>query len=76
MTKHDDTIQGLRQHNARGGQSRGRRFAHVVDNQLTTTRQIAQRLGVSESTALERVKRAQHPLTWEALQRKPREKAA
>jgi|GEM_PF-1103808 len=64
---HDDSMAGLRQHNRRGGYSRGARFAHVVDGQLVTTRQIAARLGIGETAALQRTKRRPHPLTWASL---------
>ncbi|GHH52410.1 hypothetical protein [[Pseudomonas] boreopolis] len=40
----------------------------VIDGRLYTTRQIAERLGVHYDTARERIKRAQHPLTWAALE--------
>lgn len=52
----------------RGGHARAALYASVIDGRLYTTRQIAERLGVHYDTARERIKRAQHPLTWDALE--------
>lgn len=51
----------------RGGFARAHRFAHVVDGQYVTTAQIAERLGVSMTTAYGRARRGPFPLTWAGL---------
>ncbi|GHH52970.1 hypothetical protein [[Pseudomonas] boreopolis] len=52
----------------RGGHARAALYAHVIDGKRYSTRQVAERLGVHYDTARERIKRAQHPLTWAALE--------
>lgn len=52
----------------RGGRARAALYAHVIDGKRYSTRQVAERLGVSMSWALERTKKAAHPLTWAALE--------
>lgn len=62
-----DSPADLHYHRRRGGFSRNARFNHVVEGKQVTTRQIAQRLGVSMTTALCRARRGPFPLTWAGL---------
>ncbi|HHA2711301.1 TPA: helix-turn-helix transcriptional regulator [Stenotrophomonas maltophilia] len=55
----------------RAGLARAQLFAQVIDGKRYTTRQVAEILGVSRSTAYDRIKRGPYPLTWANLS-KPR----
>ena len=56
-----------RQYGVRAGHARAAKYAHVVEGQYVSTRQIAHRLGVSHATAYDRAKRGPFPLTWASL---------
>lgn len=54
---------------SRGGRVYSRlHHGHVVSNELVTTTDVAKRLGLSNWQARERLRKAKHPITWEALQ--------
>lgn len=60
----------------RGGFARASSFAHVVEGRNVSTAQIAERLGVSMTTAYDRARRGPFPLTWSGLTKSkiPRER--
>ena len=62
-----DTAADRRYKRRRGGISRSARYAHCVEGKLVATRQIAQRLGVSMTTAYDRARPGPFPLTWAGL---------
>lgn len=64
---HTCTPEQLRQYRQRAGRARGARYHHVVEGKLVSTRQIAERLAMSMTTALDRTKRGPFPLTWAGL---------
>jgi len=53
----------------RAGLARAQLFAHVIEGKRYTTRQVAEILDVSRSTAYDRIKRGPYPLTWANLMR-------
>lgn len=53
----------------RAGRAKAAKYAHVVEGQLITTRQAADRLGISADAALWRIKHSPYPLTWAGLER-------
>ncbi|HDS1187390.1 helix-turn-helix domain-containing protein [Stenotrophomonas maltophilia] len=55
----------------RAGLARAQLFAQVIEGKRYTTRQVAEILDVSRSTAYDRIKRGPYPLTWANLS-KPR----
>lgn len=53
----------------RAGLARAQLFAQVIEGKRYTTRQVAEILDVSRSTAYDRIKRGPYPLTWADLQK-------
>lgn len=51
----------------RAGLARAQLFAQVIEGKRYTTRQVAEILDVSRSTAYDRIKRGPYPLTWANL---------
>lgn len=51
----------------RAGLARAQLFAQVIEGKRYTTRQVAEILDVSRSTAYDRIKRGPYPLTWTNL---------
>lgn len=51
----------------RAGLARAQLFAQVIEGKRYTTRQVAEILDVSRSTAYDRIKRGPYPFTWANL---------
>lgn len=51
----------------RAGLARAQLFAQVIEGKRYTTRQMAEILDVSRSTAYDRIKRGPYPLAWASL---------